>query len=140
MRLLALAALSLSLASLTGCPQPVPDRPPEPQADPAFPQGYQGWQKINAQTIVREDEGIARELFASPTAEVLVKEQYVLAGGEVGPMQKIAVMRKTGDTPHNGWTFLSFDPQTKTQLTDDTTACVGCHGLADGEDFVFSDL
>ncbi len=115
------------------------------QHDPAWPEGYQGWKKVNAETIVREEEGVARELFAKPAAglgqgTVLVKEQYSYAGGQKGPIQYVAVMRRTGapTDANGGWEFLAFDPATKQRKPAAASTCVGCHSLQADSDYLFT--
>lgn len=112
--------------------------------DPDFPTDYLQWAKVNDATIVREDEGVARELYTNPRPDlgvdtVLVKEQYRLEGGAKGPLEFIAVMRRTGRGEAGGWAFQVFDPTTHQQLTRDATACVGCHTLQADADYLFSE-
>ena len=115
-----------------------------PKAAPGFPTGYTAWKKVNAETIVRADENIAREVYANTAGElgagtVLVKEQYAYDGAVKGEMQLIAVMRRGADlTTNKGWTFSGYDPTTKA-AKGEVTACAGCHSLKEDNDFLFSD-
>jgi hypothetical protein len=116
----------------------------EPQAGAGWPEGYTSWRKINAETVVREDEAVARELYARPAAElgvgtVLVKEQFALVGGVKGALKQVAVMTRTGaaEDPNGGWEFKLFDPETKTSGAD-VAACVGCHSLRAEQGYLFT--
>jgi hypothetical protein len=146
---LPLAALASTLALGSGAclkqtrdkDKPVDDKP-KPAA--GFPEGYTQWKKVNAETIVREEEKIAREVYAQVVdglgpGTVLVKEQYAYEGGTKGALQLIAVMRRTADSTRNkGWTFAGYDPTTKASKGEET-ACTGCHSLQEDNDFLFSD-
>ncbi|MEZ4266698.1 MAG: cytochrome P460 family protein [Myxococcota bacterium] len=117
---------------------------PQQTGDPDYPTNYRQWSKVNASPIIREDEGVARELYTNPRADlgvdtVLVKEQYRLEGGEKGALEFVAVMRRTGRGEAGGWSFQAFDPTTRQQLTRDSTACVGCHTLQADADYLFSE-
>jgi hypothetical protein len=117
---------------------------PQPSGDPDFPGDYRQWSKVNDSTVIREDEGVAREIYSNARPDlgvdtVLVKEQYRLEGGEKGALEFVAVMRRTGRGEAGGWTFQAFDPTTRQQLTRDATACVGCHTLQADADYLFSE-
>ncbi len=144
--LIASAAL-LSILSTPGCLRgsQKPDDAAASAHDPAWPEGYRSWKKVNAEPIVRSEEGVAREIFAKPAAglgqgTVLVKEQYLYAGGQRGALQYVGVMRRTGapTAANGGWEFLAFDPATKQQNTAAATTCVGCHSLQADSDYLFT--
>lgn len=112
-------------------------------SDQAFPEGYQVWAHVNAETIVREDEAVAREIYAAPApalgpSTTLVKEEYQLVDGQKGGLSMVAVMRRTGSPSHNGWSFLAFDPKTRQRADVDVAACVGCHTLQAANDYLFT--
>ena len=115
--LLLCCGLALALGGCPLSPKPQPVKP-RPQLNPDWPANYRTWKKVNATTILNEDEEVAREIYSNGTpglgqGTVLVKEQYALANGAKGPLQFVAVMRRTGGSANNGWEFLAFDPRTK---------------------------
>lgn len=124
---------------LTACPKG--EDPNAPDKD--WPAQYQTWKKVNAETLIKEDEGVAREIYANSKPDlgvgtVLVKEQYKLAEGAKGALTQVAVMkREAAEGPNNGWVFKAFDPNTK-KAVGDATACLGCHSLQAENNFVFS--
>lgn len=136
------AALTLAVAACaTSEPLPQPDVTPD--HDPGYPVGYSSWTQSNTTTITREDEGIAREIFANVVGDlevgsVLVKEQYRFAGGRKGELFELAVMRRTGSGDHNGWSFEAYDPQSKRKKTTHEDACIGCHIIRAGTDYLFA--
>lgn len=139
--------LLLSLVSgaslAAGCGPARSDGTPTVEGDPDFPTGYASWHKVNAETIVRAEEGVAREIYARASGDlgvgtVLVKEQHALRDGASGPLQHVAVMRRTSGAETGGWTFQIFDPDTHTRLTDDVTTCVGCHTIRAESDYLFT--
>ncbi len=141
MTCLALAALTVGAACGGGETKPQPK--PKAEAPPGFPDGYATWHKANAETILRDEEGLAREIYADAKPDlakdtVLVKEQYALAEGAVGELQQIAVMRRGADEANAGWSFTVYDPKTKKELEDGASACVGCHTLQIDNDYLFT--
>ena len=146
-RLLLVCVMALAIAATAACPAKDGKKDgdgqsgPKPAAD--FPTGYTTWKKANAETIVREEEKIAREVYAKATdglgaGTVLVKEQYSYENGTKGRLKLIAVMRRGADRAKNkGWEFAVYDPATKT--AGDNTACLGCHSLQEDNDFLFGD-
>ena len=57
-----------------------------------FPTGYTSWKKANSETIVREEEKIAREVYIKVVdglgaGTIVVKEQYAWADGAKGALQ-----------------------------------------------------
>jgi len=122
--------------------------------DSGFPEGYQGWQKVNKATIFREAEGEAREIYFSgfpsssgvsgnfPEGTVLVKEQYRIMkkGGdslEKGELFQISVMKRSG-AQETGWTFAAFDPFSRAAL--ETEGCVFCHSKRKSFNYLFTDF
>ncbi len=120
------------------------------QEAPAFPKDYTSWHKVNAETIIREDEvdeggGVARELYANmvgmlEAGTVLVKEQYAFANGAKGELQAIHVMRMTEAADNDGWQFLAFDPQGKALPPEAVARCVSCHSLQKDNAYLFSEI
>ncbi|MCB9730495.1 MAG: cytochrome P460 family protein [Deltaproteobacteria bacterium] len=139
-----LGIIGLAAIALVACGHAEPKGESGPTGDPDFPNDYRQWHQVNDQTIVREDEGVAREIFANPQGDlgpgtVLVKEQYRYDGGAKGPLEFVGVMRRTGTGEAGGWSFQAFDPTTRQLLGKDSTACVGCHTLQADSDYLFSD-
>jgi len=118
----------------------------EPVATNGWPAGYQAWSKIHPSTLVPgpdETKQVARELYVQATPDagvgtVLVKELYAFADGAKGPLQSVAVMRRTGGVDNNGWEFMAFDPNTKQKQPE--AQCVGCHSIQEDNDYLFSSL
>lgn len=146
-RTLVAGAALLAVAATPGCirSSQTKDDDAKLQHDPAWPEGYQSWKKVNAEPIIRSEEGVAREIFAKPAAglgqgTVLVKEQYTYAGGQRGPLQYVGVMRRTGapTSANGGWEFLAFDAATKKRNTAAASTCVGCHSLQADSDYLFT--
>jgi hypothetical protein len=138
-----LGALLLA-GAMAGCKKSQVEDTPKESGDPDFPSDYRQWTKVNAETIVREDEGVARELFAKAVGDlesgsVLVKEQFRLEGGTKGALELVAVMRRSGRGEAGGWEFSAFDPTTRQKVAHDATACVGCHTLQADSDYLFSE-
>ena len=134
-----IAAAAMALAA---CGPKPSTQAPKVEGSPDFPTGYTSWRKVNAQTIVRPDEHIAREIYARSAPNlghgtVLVKEQYKLVGGAKGPLVEIDVMRRTGAPDNNGWSFAKYDPKTHARMGRDETACIGCHTLRADHDYLF---
>lgn len=140
--LVALPMLALALSCGGGDTKPTPK--PEPKAAAGLPDGYTTWTKVNAETIVREEEGLAREIYADVKPDfgkdtVLVKEEYAWADGALGELAHVAVMRRTGGETNNGWEFAAFDAATKEPVEGfDAAGCVGCHTLQIDNDFLFT--
>jgi hypothetical protein len=116
---------------------------------------YRTWMKINRDTIIRESEEEAREIYVNKTAvqtrgnfgtgSVLVKEQYRLSnigGGSyvIGEIFQIAVMRKTGIGEHGGWDFRAYDPKTGSEIPGLSEGCALCHAKRKSFDFIFSNF
>ncbi|MGM0575461.1 MAG: cytochrome P460 family protein [Myxococcota bacterium] len=138
-------AFVMLAAGLAACGPMETEEAPRSAAHPDYPDDYKSWKHVNDAPIVREDEGIVREIYTLPAPElgqgtVIVKEQYRLApGGGKGDMEFVGVMRRTGADVNNGWVFQAFDPSTKREAAAmDSTACVGCHTLQEGNDFLFT--
>lgn len=137
--------LALSCAMLAAaCSPPPPPPPPEPKGHPDFPRGYTSWLKVNTETIVREDEGVARELYANAVGDlgsgtVLVKERYIHTDGVLGELQHVAVMKRTGAGANNGWTFMAFDADSMELKEGMSTSCVACHQLQAENDYLFGE-
>ncbi len=116
----------------------------KPVAAAGFPEGYTAWKKVNAETIVRDEEKIAREVYVKASdglgaGTIIVKEQYGWAGGAKGELELIAVMRRGADTTkYKGWEFSGFDPKTKASKGE-LSACIGCHELQEDNDFLFTE-
>ena len=77
-----------------------------------FPQGYETWSKINAETIFREEteeeEGVAREIYGKLKKDlakgtILVKADHAYVDGAKGEIRAIAVMRRVGSSSNGGW-------------------------------------
>ena len=137
------ALLALTLGSACGGSETKPKPTPKSEAPPGFPEGYATWQKVNPDTILRDEEGLAREIYVDAKPElgkdtVLVKEQYALTEGAVGELQHIAVMRRGAEEANAGWTFAVYDPKTKQELEGGASACVGCHTLRIDNDYLFT--
>ncbi len=140
-RILLATALTVALAACATNEPPQPDL--TPSHDPHYPVGYSSWTQSNSETLVREDEGLAREIFANVIGDlqagsVIVKEQYRYADGHKGELFELAVMRRTGSSEHNGWAFEAYDPATKRKKTTHEDACIGCHIIRAGDDYLFA--
>ena len=139
MRLIVLVVTALAMI---GCPPPPPDDPPDTKGDPNFPKGWESWDHVNSDTIIREDEGVAREIYAKTAANighgsVIVKAQYRLAGSNKGSLYELAVMRRIGGADNGGWSFETYDPASRQRTKTDVSACVGCHILRAESGYLF---
>ena len=142
--LFALSLLALGGLALGACTDKRGTEVPEAQADPDWPEAYATWTRVNGETIVRPDEGVARELYAKAAPDlgvgtVLVKEEHGLVEGAIGGVTRVAVMKRTGGTRIGGWSFLSFDPATRQRVDDEVASCEGCHTLRADADYLFTD-
>jgi hypothetical protein len=113
-----------------------------------FPSGYQNWNKLRSDAIIREEDGEARWLYMNavaatvaggdfPNGSILVKAHHRLNGSLPGTAFQLSVMHKTGNTEHNGWTFRTFEPDGEALATE-SDVCVLCHSQRAQTDFVFS--
>lgn len=143
-----------------GCSRTEVRQPEAPSGELVFPSGYTSWKKINPQPIIRENDRVARDLFANETAlhrdafghfpvgTILVKEERSLAADPSGRLVprdvfRISVMYKVGKGEMDGWAFKAFDPATGQEFPHDRVdpdGCYFCHADARDNDYVFSEV
>ena len=129
-------------------------------------QGYQGWLKVNKETITGDPfnalgpahagkEGF-REVFINktgkavatgkssypyPVGTIVVKESYEGEGGTQGMLANLTIMVKRSrgyDPANNNWEYMMVTPDDEIMAQGKLDMCIGCHSIASSDDFVFN--
>lgn len=116
-----------------------------------LPANYESWPKINAETILRDEEdddgtitnSTAIELYAKVSGDLaegttLIKVTHSVTDGVVGAVEHIGLMRRVGGEANGGWRFEAYDARSGSRADADVTTCSNCHSLQASNDHLFS--